>query len=85
MATKISDIDDGFSRKRQRENARGKRRKVKGECTIPPPPVKHILSSFTLSNPGSKRAIKDYVESQARDEKVLHGERVTSEHVVGRD
>ena len=85
MATKMSGIEDGFSRKRQRENARGKKQKVKGECTIPPPPVKHILSSFTLSNPSSKRAIKDYVESQARDEKVLHAERVTSEHVVGRD
>lgn len=42
-------------------------------------------SSFTLSNPGSKRAIKDYVESQAHDEKVLHAEKVKSEHVVGRD
>src|SRR3989442_1287831 len=85
MATKMSDIEDGFSMKRQRENPRKKKPKVKGKCTIPPPPVKHILSSFTLSKPGSRRAIKDYVESQARDERVLHAEKVKSEHVVGRD
>jgi hypothetical protein len=84
MATKMP--DDGFTLKRHRENARGgKKRKLKGECTIPPIPVKSILSSFTLSNPASKRAIADYVETQARGEKVLHAERVTSEHVVGHD
>jgi hypothetical protein len=85
MATKMSDIEDGFTLKRRRENARSKKRKaVKGECTIPPPPVKHILGSFTLSNPRSKRAIADYVDVQAR-EKVLHAEKVKSEHVVGND
>jgi len=72
--------------KRQRETAkRGKKRKVRGECTIPPPPVKHILSSYTMSNPISKRAISDYVERQARNETVQHAERIMSEHVVGHD
>ena len=33
----------------------------------------------------SRRAIKDYVESQAHDERVLHAEKVKSEHVLGRD
>lgn len=86
MAKHLSEVEDGFALKRQRENAkRGKKRKVKGECTIPPRPVKHILSSYTMSNPISKRAISDYVETQARDEKVQHAERIMSEHVVGRD
>lgn len=74
--------------KRTREKALGhgkKRKSVKGECTIPPPPVKHILSSFTLSNPASKKAISEYVQSQARGEKVQHAEKVKSEHLFDRD
>jgi hypothetical protein len=35
-----------------------------------------------MSNPFSKRAISDYVETQARDETVQHAERIMSEHVV---
>ncbi len=85
MAKHVSEIEDGFALKRQRENARGKKRKVKGACIIPPPPVKHILSSYTMSNPISKRAVSDYVETQARSEKVQHAERVLSEHVIGKD
>jgi len=88
MATDVSDIEDGFALKRRRERARrrrGKRKLLTGECTIPPPLVKHILSSFTLSNPASKRAVKDYVESQARGERVQHAEKVKSEHLFGRD
>jgi predicted RNA-binding Zn-ribbon protein involved in translation (DUF1610 family) len=86
MAKHVSEVEDGFALKRQRERAkRGKKRKVEGECTIPPPPVKHILSSYTMSNPISKRAISDYVETQARDEKVQHAERIMSEHAVGHD
>jgi len=45
----VSDIEDGFALKRQRENARSrgkkKRKKPRGEHTIPPPTVKHILST----------------------------------------
>lgn len=93
MAKHVSEVEDGFAYKKHRENARrtgkkkanGQKPKVAGECAIPPPPVKHILSSYTMSNPISKRAISDYVESQARDETVQHAERVMSEHVVGRD
>jgi hypothetical protein len=62
-----------------------KRNRVRGDCTIPPPPVKHILSSFSLSNPISKRAIQDYVESQARGERVQHAEKVKSEHLLGHE
>jgi predicted RNA-binding Zn-ribbon protein involved in translation (DUF1610 family) len=86
MAKRVSNVKDGFALKRQRKNTKpGKKRKVKGECTIPPPPVKHILSSYTMFNPMSKRAISDYVETQAHDEKVQHAERIVSEHVVGND
>jgi hypothetical protein len=85
----MSDIEDGFALKRRREEPRalGKRphRAPPGEHTIPPPPAKHILGSFTLANPTSKRAVSDYVETQARGEKVLHAEKVKSEHILGRD
>ncbi len=85
----MSDIEDGFALKRQRKNAKGRRKRSRasprGECTIPPVPVKHILGSFTLANPTSKRAVSDYVESQARDEKVLHVEKMKSERILGSD
>src|SRR5258705_11300135 len=82
MAKHVSEVEDGFALKRQRD--KGKKRKVKGECTIPPPPAKHILSSYTMSNPISKRAVSDYVKIQAREE-VQHAERVMTEHVLGHD
>lgn len=81
----LSDIEDGFALKRRREIARARGNKgknVRGKHTIPPPPVKHVLSSYTMGNPISKRAVCDYVETQAR-EKVLHAEKVKSEHVMG--
>src|SRR5579862_8629627 len=86
MVNNISVIEDGFALKRKRQKTRGKKKKRPlGKCTIPRRPVKYILSSFTLSNPTSKRAIQDYVESQARAEKVQHAEKVKSEHLFGRD
>jgi hypothetical protein len=87
MVKDVSDIEDGFEMKRRREKAaRAKRREgVCGEHRIPPRPIKHILSSYTLSNPTSKRAIVDYVESQARGEKVQHAEKMKSERVAGSD
>src|SRR5882724_6005473 len=82
----MSDIEDGFALKRQRKNAKAqKKKRPRGECTIPPRPVKHILGSFTLANPTSKRAVSDYVESQARDEKVLYAEKMKSEYILGGD
>jgi hypothetical protein len=85
----VSDIEDGFALKHRREKGRApgkkRRRAPRGEHTIPPPPAKHILGSFTLANPTSKRAVSDYVETQARGEKVLHAEKVKSEHILGRD
>jgi hypothetical protein len=71
MARKISDIKDGFALKKQKNKRGAKKRKIEDEHTIPPIPVKSILSSFTLSNPISKRAITDYVRA----------EKVRSKHV----
>src|SRR5258708_19793483 len=84
MAKHVSEVEDGFALKRQRDKTKGKKRKVDVEHTIPLPPVNHILSSYTMSNPISKRAVSDYVEIQAR-EKVQHAERVMTEHVLGHD
>jgi hypothetical protein len=84
----VSDVEDGFAwRKRKKTSRAGsrKQKRVRGDHTIPPPPVKHILSSFSLSNPVSKRSVQDYVESQARGERVQHAEKIKSEHLLGRE
>jgi hypothetical protein len=86
---KLSDIEDGFAlkhrRKKRRTLTKKQRREPRGDHTIPPPPAKHILASFTIANPTSKRAVSDYVETQARGERVLHAEKVKSERILGID
>jgi hypothetical protein len=47
--------------------------------------VKHILKSYTLLNPRNAREISDYVEWQARGERVQHAEKVKTERLLGRD
>src|ERR1700739_4388760 len=85
VAKHVSEVEDGFALKRRRdEGKKRKKPKGKGEHATPTPPVKHILSSYTMSNPISKRAVSDYVEIQAR-EKVEHAERVMTEHILGHD
>lgn len=74
----ISDIADGFS------VTKAKKKRQSDECVIPPAIQKHVLSTLTMSSPRSKKAIANYVEVQAR-EKVLHAERVKSEHLLGND
>jgi hypothetical protein len=84
----VSDVKDGFAWKKQKKKLRAsgrKQKRVRGDCTIPPHPVKHILTSFSLSNPISKRAVQEYVESQARGERVQHAEKVKSEHLLGHE
>jgi len=84
----VSDVEDSFAWKKRKKTTRAsgrKRRSVRGDCTIPPHPVKHILSSFSLSNPVSKRAVHEYVESQTRGERVQHAEKVKSEHLAGHE
>jgi hypothetical protein len=84
----MSAVEDGLAWKKRKAMKRSggqKWKRVRDDHTIPPPPVKHILSSFSLSNPISKRAVQDYVESQARGEGVQHAEKIKSEHLLGRE
>ena len=55
------------------------------ECTIPPviPPAALPNLMFKRDRQ-AERAIREYVEWQAQDEKVDHAERVTTEFVLGR-
>lgn len=87
MRAKIRKRENGWFALRRKVSKTGSRRKRKvgGECTIPPPPVKHVLGSYALLNPTGKRAIADYVESQAHGEIVQHAEKIKSEHLLGRD
>lgn len=50
---------------------------------IPPAPAKDMLDGWVLSNPISKREVKEYVETQASDEVVQHLEKVKSEYALG--
>ena len=78
----VSDVEDGFAwKKRNKKVSASARKRVRGECIIPPRPVKHILSSYTLSNLANQRDISDYVEWQARGERVLHAEKLKTERL----
>jgi len=66
-------------------SARKAKRHRNDACVIPPPPVKHILKSYTLLSPSNAKEISGYVEWQARGEKVQHAERMKTEHLLGRD
>jgi hypothetical protein len=81
-AASIEEVMKRIYKKRRTRNGKNE---LPGECTIPRPPVKRILSNYTLSNRTSERGIRDYVESQARGEKVQHSERVKTEHLLERD
>jgi hypothetical protein len=72
------------SSKKHLSNVKNLQRSVSDDCVIPPPPQKHILSSYTLSNHANKRDISDYVEWQPRGEKVQHAEKVKTEHLFDR-
>jgi len=65
---------------------RGTRRAaVKTECTIPPAIPDWALPNLMFKRDRrAEKAIRDYVEWQARGEKVTHAERVTTEFVMGR-
>ena len=61
-----------------------RRPKVKGDCIFPP-----VIPTSELPNLRFKRdslaetAVREYVESKARDEKVTHAERLATEYVLG--
>jgi hypothetical protein len=73
------------AKKKQKASARNRQSRRDNRCVIPPPPVKHILKSYTILNPGNARGIARYVEWQARGEKVQHTEKIKTEHLLGRD
>src|SRR5690349_18689662 len=54
-------------------------------CDVPMPPPVDVLAKVVLKRSDREaRAIREYVEWQARGEKVRHLEKVTSERVLGR-
>lgn len=58
---------------------------VEGECIIPPAiPDTELPNLMFKRDREAERAISEYVEWQAPDEKVKHAERVTTEYVLGR-
>jgi hypothetical protein len=75
MKSKRKNSPSGRKAKRHRHDA----------CVIPPPPVKHILKSYSLLSPSNAKEISGYVEWQARGEKVQHAEKIKTEHLLGRD
>jgi hypothetical protein len=83
MAADISEIEDGFALRRGVRKKK-KKAKFKEECTIPPALPKHVLGTLVMFSPRSKKAVAEYVEIQAR-EKVLHTEKIKTEHVMGND
>jgi hypothetical protein len=57
----------------------------KNECTIPGPVATSVLNKSVLKRADhEERAIREYVEWQARKEKVTHSEKVTTEHLLDR-
>jgi len=75
-----------MSRTRKRTSARPRRRAgISGDCIIPPPVPVEALPLLTFNSPARKeRFVREYVESQAKDEKVKYAERVAVETVFGR-
>jgi len=56
-----------------------------GEHVIPTPLLARLLPGFTLPDPEhEQRRIREYVEVQARDERVLHLEKVKTERIRSR-
>src|SRR5215467_9949802 len=49
-----------------------------------PPGEKRFLGSYTLNNRADEQRIREYVEWQARDERVEHAEQVKTERLLGR-
>lgn len=65
--------------------SRRKRPRPPGECTIPPPMTPEVAGQFTFSGPPHQAdAMREYFESQAPDEPVVHLEKVATETLPGR-
>jgi hypothetical protein len=62
----------------------GQRKKVEGACIIPPAiPAEALPNLMFKRDRLAERAIREYMESQVRDEKVTHAERLVTEFVMG--
>jgi len=71
----------------RRRTSRGKRRRdvLSEPCHVPMPPPVDLLAKVVLKRSDREaRAIREYVEWQARGENVRHLEKVTRERVLGR-
>jgi hypothetical protein len=67
------------------KRSRKRSARVKGECTIPPAiPDAELPNLILKRDRRAEKAIREYVEWQAPDERVTHAERVTTEFVLGR-
>jgi hypothetical protein len=70
---------------KKRSKSIKKRKRWVERCKIPPPPAdKRFLSSYTLNNRADEHSIREYVEWQARDERVEHAEKVKMERCFDR-
>jgi hypothetical protein len=67
--------------KKKRRARPTKARRTK--CKIPPPIPIEALSNLVLSQPENVDDIASYVEWQSPGEKIVHAEKVTTEHVFG--
>ena len=67
--------------KKKRRARPTKARRTK--CEIPPPIPIEALSNLVLSQPENVDDIASYVEWQSPGEKIVHAEKVTTEHVFG--
>src|SRR5947209_5947642 len=71
--------------KKPHKPGQGGRANRKDECTIPPALPLSMLPNLTFNQPKhEERAVREYVEWQANDEKVIHAEKVGTEHLLGR-
>lgn len=65
--------------------SRSKRKKVSGDCVIPEPLPWDVLPRYVLNRfEREAEEIREYVESQASDEKVTYAEKVATERLLDR-
>jgi hypothetical protein len=64
---------------------RKRRRPSPDECVIPPAFPRQAIGAFVLKrSDGEERSVREYVEWQARGEKVTHAEKITTERLWDR-
>ena len=71
-------------KKKTRASGRTSKR-VRGSCTIPPPPVKNILVVFSLKSNQQTEPFKITWNRKRRGDRVQHAEKVKSERVLANE